>query len=147
MIADTLNNIGLYRGIHPNLDTAIRFLLSTDIAALADGRHDIDGDRVFINIMSPEFKPENGWEAHRRYADIQIALQEGESIEWLPLERVDAWEDYIPERDIQLSRSAASGMRHTLRPLDFGLYFPRDAHKPGLGHTKGRKAVVKVRID
>lgn len=147
MIADTLNNIALYRGIHKNLDTAIDFLLQNDVTALEDGRREIDGDNVFINVMSPEFKPESSWEAHRRYADIQIALKDGESIEWLPLERVDEWGDYLPERDIQISNSAVSGVRYTLRPLDFGLYFPKDAHKPGLGTAKGRKAVVKVRID
>lgn len=147
MIADTLGNISLYLGIHPNLDTAIRYLMQQDVALLPDGRLDIDGDRVFVNVMSPVFQPQNNWEAHRLYADIQIALAEGETIEWLSLDRVDGWSDYNEERDIQLSASPVKGTSYTLRPYDFGLYFPCDAHKPGLGSAKGRKAVVKVRVD
>lgn len=147
MIADRLDHIYLYRGIHPNLDTAIDFLVKNDLTRFKDGRYEIDGDRVFVNILSPQLKNENSWEAHSQYADIQIALMDGESIEWLPVDRVDRWGSYIPERDIKLSSSTASGVRYTLKAMDFGVYFPQDAHKPSLGYGKGRKAVVKVRID
>lgn len=147
MIADTLKNIALYRGLSRNMDTAIDFLLKTDLNALPDGRHEVDGDKVFVNVMAVSFRAQNRFEAHRRYIDIQIALGEGESIEWLPYERVTRWEEYAADRDYQGGQSDVPGMAYTLRPMDFAVYFPRDAHKPGLGEGTGRKAVVKVRVD
>ena len=43
MIVDTLQNIGRYRGLHPNLDTAIRWLADHDITALPNGRTGVTG--------------------------------------------------------------------------------------------------------
>ena len=37
MICDTLQHLGRYRGLHPNLDTAIDYLLTHDLAALPLG--------------------------------------------------------------------------------------------------------------
>ena len=38
MICDTLQHLGRYRGLHPNLDTAIDYLLTHDLAAMPLGR-------------------------------------------------------------------------------------------------------------
>ena len=43
MIYDLLENIGRYRGICPNLDTAIRFLMDTDLNTLPTGKTEIHG--------------------------------------------------------------------------------------------------------
>ena len=51
MICDTLQHLVRYRGLHPNLDTAIDYLLTHDLAALPLGRTEVDGDKVFINLM------------------------------------------------------------------------------------------------
>ena len=51
MICDTLQHLGRYRGLHPNLDTAIDYLLTHDLTALPLGRTEVDGDKVFINLM------------------------------------------------------------------------------------------------
>ena len=46
MICDTLQHLGRYRGLHPNLDTAIDYLLTHDLAAMPLGRTEVDGDKV-----------------------------------------------------------------------------------------------------
>ena len=51
MICDTLQHLGRYRGCTPILDTAIDYLLTHDLAALLLGRTEVDGDKVFINLM------------------------------------------------------------------------------------------------
>ena len=38
MICDSLEHLDRYRGLHPNLDTAIDYLQTHDLAALPDGR-------------------------------------------------------------------------------------------------------------
>lgn len=46
MIYDMLTNVEKYRGISKNLDTAIDFLVKTDLASLPLGQTEIDGDNV-----------------------------------------------------------------------------------------------------
>lgn len=76
MICDTLQHLGRYRGLHPNLDTAIDYLLTHDLAALPLGRTEVDGDKVFINLMDATLHPDAGYhpEYHRHYADLQVDL-------------------------------------------------------------------------
>ncbi len=146
MITDTLKNISLYRGISQNIDTAIDFIEKTDLHALSDGRHVVDGENVYVNVMSPQFKEQNTWEAHQDYIDIQIALQDGETIQWLPLEDVPGWSAYDAEGDCILSHDNNPGMSIPMKKGQFALFFPKDAHKPALGSGQGHKAVVKVRV-
>ena len=76
MICDTLQHLGRYRGLHPNLDTAIDYLLTHDLAALQLGRTEVDGDKVFINLMDATLHPDAGYhpEYHKLYADLQVDL-------------------------------------------------------------------------
>ena len=51
MIYDLLANIGNYRGMNRNLDKAIDYLMTVDINTLPLGKTEIDGDRVFLQVM------------------------------------------------------------------------------------------------
>ena len=74
MICDTLEHLARYNGLHPNLDTAIDYLLTHDLSALPNGRTEVDGDEVFINVMDAALHPDAGYhpEYHKLYADLQI---------------------------------------------------------------------------
>ena len=148
MILDTLDNLTAYRGLFPALDDAIMFLQNNDLCALADGRHEIGGVRVFANVSSPHFKLayQIPWEAHRRYADIQVPLAVGETISYLPVESVDSWQPYHETDDIQFSHDQRTGHAFPMMPGSFVIFFPWDAHRPNQGETLGRKLVVKVRM-
>ena len=50
MILDTLQNREHYYPLCPRLRKAFEWLDHTDISALAVGRHDIDGDDIFVNV-------------------------------------------------------------------------------------------------
>ena len=54
----------------------LEFLSRDDLADIECGRHDIDGDNVFANVMEFETVPasEKPFEAHRRYADIHFVI-------------------------------------------------------------------------
>ena len=144
MIYDTIANLGRYKGIHKNLDTAIDFLMNCDLAALPNGRNEVDGDNVFVNVMDAAYHTlEDGkFEAHHTYADIQISLTGDELIGWLPMARFEDWDaaeetklfEETPEPDALLPMKKGT----------FVLMFPQDAHAPGIGEGKGRKAVAKV---
>ena len=145
MIYDCLDRLVAYRSLNPALDTAIAFLLSHNLDSFPDGRVEIDGDRVYANVMTVTHQRDGLlWEAHRLYADIQISRSGAEVIECLPASQVDAWEPYQP--DIQLSRSAQRGIPLPMNPTCFAIFFPWDAHRPNQGMGTGRKIVIKVRI-
>ena len=80
MICDTLEHLARYNGLHPNLDTAIDYLLTHDLSALPNGRTEVDGDEVFINVMDAALHPDAGYhpEYHKLYADLQIDITGGE---------------------------------------------------------------------
>ena len=75
MILDSLENRARYYALNPRLEKAFDYLLSTDLGALPAGRHAIDGDDVFINVMEAGLNPDSArLEYHKKYADLQIDL-------------------------------------------------------------------------
>lgn len=150
MIFDTIQNIANYRGLGANMDRAIDFILSADFSAL-EGRFEVDGKKVFGFMQEPELRDpaEAQFEAHRRYADIQLALTDGEIMGWLPLEKVENWEAFDTEKDIGFSDVAEKGVAMPLNAGYFMMLFPWDAHMPCLKGCaeKTRKAVIKVEME
>lgn len=139
-----------YKGLSPRLDAALDFLKNTDFSALPDGRHDLDGDKLYINVMTYESKVENPTpEHHKRYADIQFILEGRETISVLPMEEVGALVKSMDESDCYLYEGKGQGV--TLSAGQFMIVFPEDAHAPGVSPSgqpeKVRKAVAKVCLD
>src|SRR5258708_3982044 len=87
MIVDTLTQSTRYAALHPAFARAFAFLQHTDLLALAPGRHDIDGDRIYVSIDHKDGRGRDGAriEAHRLYIDIQLTLEGAEEIGWMPL--------------------------------------------------------------
>ena len=148
MICDTLQHLDRYRGLHPNLDTAIRWLATHDLAALPNGRHTVDGEKVFINVMDADLRDAEGaaFEYHRRYADLQIDLTGGEHWGWTPAGREDAPFDPAADVGFVSGPEQASGVLGEGR---FVLFFPGEPHKPSCRAgdcTRLHKAVVKIEL-
>ena len=61
---------------------AFAFLKRNDLAELPPGKHEIDGDRCWANVIDATLKPldECKLEAHRRYIDIQAPVTGPETI-------------------------------------------------------------------
>src|SRR4051812_32214835 len=89
MIVDTLAQSTRYAALHPGFARALEFLQHTDLLALAPGRHDLDGDRIYVSIDHKDGRGRDAarMEAHRRYIDIQLTLAGAEEIGWMPLAR------------------------------------------------------------
>ena len=151
MIFDTMKNINCYRGLSSNMDKAIELLLNTDFSALEAGRYEVDGDNVFFMIQEPQLKEEENalYEVHRKYADIQLALTDGEVILALPIDQVEDWQTFDEDKDIGFSANSEPGIPLDMKPGCFGIFFPQDAHMPclrGGDEKKCRKVVVKVKL-
>ncbi len=149
MIFDSLHNLSQYTGLSSHMDAAIHALLTMDLSALPLGRSDIAGDDVYVLIQSAVRKPAESlpYEAHRRYADIQIAFTPGETISVAPVGDGSAFSPYDDINDCMLSHAElASTVEIRMPPHYFAIFFPQDAHKPNIGEGVARKCVVKVRM-
>lgn len=150
MILDKLTSSGKYGGIIPGFEEALEYLSNTDFTVLEDGKHSIDGDRIYALVMTYSTEPERerSFEAHRKYLDVQCILQGREIIYWAPTDELSPMGEYSGEKDI-VFLSGDTRARLRLTSGSFAVFYPEDAHKPNCAWNdpqQVRKAVVKVRI-
>ena len=142
-----------YEGLHPRFKKAFAWLRETDLGSLTAGRHAIDGDDIYANVM-PEaalepYAADATMEAHRRYIDVQVPVSGPETYGYVYDDRGQTAADFNVKDDYILFRNPA--MRPiTVEPGGFVAFFPPGgAHAPN--RTEGpkrtiRKLVVKVRM-
>ena len=146
---DLLANIGNYRGMNRNLDKAIDYLMSVDINTLPLGKTEIDGDRVFLQVMEARTHEltDESYEVHRDYMDIQIDIDGCEVIE-TALNGVTPIGEYRPDFQ-KAAACAGAGGRCVMGPGRFILCMAGEAHGPGgcLEQPEDiKKCVVKVAV-
>ena len=150
MVADTLAQAPLYEALHPGLAAAFGFLRDTDLRSLADGRTEIDGDRLFALTQSYETQPLQGGklEAHRKYIDLQFIISGEEQIGYAPLGGQPPVAPFDTEKDIGFYHGDASLVKVSAGM--FAIFFPHDAHLPGRHLTAPasvKKVVLKIMSD
>lgn len=148
MIYDTLDNREIYRNVHPGVAMGLDFLAATDFSKLEDGRYELDGDKVFANLMTYETRVANDLpEAHKDYIDIQFLVEGVELIGVAPLDEMDGV-DSQPGPDCWLYRGKTEKL--TIGGGRFLAVWPKDAHAPGIDPAgvgaPARKCVVKVKV-
>lgn len=146
MIFNRIENIGKYKGLSRNLDTAISYLQHTDLGKLPLGKTVIDEDRVFVQVTDGCTKhiSQGCYEYHRKYADIQI-IMEGREMILLGSDILENVQDYREDIGLVQCRESA---RCVLEAGWFVLFETGERHMPGIAAGDGscnvRKAVVKV---
>jgi biofilm protein TabA len=154
VIYDLLSRAAAYRSLSSAFARAFEHLLSVDHAAIPDGKLAVDGDHVFAIYQSYVPKPiANGrWESHKRYADIQVMLTGQERMGFLDLDRVPYEAPFDASKDLGFHLGALSlGQSIVVRPAEFAVFFPHDAHMPSLAIDDApastvRKVVMKVKV-
>lgn len=150
MITDNIRNASLYYGVSDGIKSAFEYLTSHDLSKLESGKHQIDGDRMYLLIVDYDTKPleQGAWEVHRRYIDVQYVVKGSETMGRVIVNGLTTSEEYNSEKDIEFL--TGEGSFFTMNQGDFAVFFPHDAHMPGMTATSPkavRKAVVKVLID
>jgi biofilm protein TabA len=146
MILDTLARSSRYHALHPAFARAFDLLANSDWTALQPGRHEIDGDRIYVLVDHTEGRGREGarLEAHRRYLDIQFTIDGCEEIGWMSLtECRQATGGFDLSRDIQFFSDSPRAWV-TVPAGHFAIFFPEDAHAPLAGRGAVKKANVKV---
>ncbi|MDO5444022.1 MAG: YhcH/YjgK/YiaL family protein [Eubacteriales bacterium] len=148
MIYDKIENIETYYGLSERLSTALHALHDADFSVLEDGRHIIDGDKIFMNLSTYETKPSNEHpEAHKKYIDIQYSISGEELIGVAPLDEMTGIYSSDPEKDLFLYNGSSTPLK--LGKGTFIILFPQDAHAPSVAcgaPSTIRKAVIKVLV-
>ena len=82
MIYDKLSQANQYCPLNTRIEKALRYLQETDFGTISDGRHEIDGDNLFVLVSSYQTKSPVGAlpEGHRRYIDLQYLLSGEEDV-------------------------------------------------------------------
>lgn len=74
MIYDQIKNIDLYKGLSPALDEALEYI-RTVTAEVEVGTHPLAlGVKAVVSAYETSLVNPKGYEAHRRYADIQLVV-------------------------------------------------------------------------
>lgn len=146
MVIDKLENIKEYVSLNPLFAQAIDFLQSTDLVAHELGKVVLKEGELLINFAEarPKTKEEAKLETHNDFIDIQIPLSGTEIMGYSP--RADLPEEvYNTEKDITFYKGLATDYL-TIRPGMFAIFFPQDAHAPGITPDGVKKVIVKVRV-
>jgi len=149
MIFDSIDNSETYYGLGEKFQKAFEYIKNTDFSKISDAKIEIDGDNIFALVQKYNTKnPKNAkWEAHRKYVDIQFMISGAENIGFVLSDYLDITEEYNEEKDVEFYDGLGDFVQ--LNEGEFAVFFPNDAHKPGL-HIKEselvHKVVVKVRI-
>ena len=147
MIIDKLENLKLYASLNPLFPKVLEFLQQHDLNTLEEGKHEIVGKDVFVNIQVAKGKtPEAAViEHHDNMIDIQIPLSDAETFGYTQRDRLpDA--EYNAEKDITKIPDLAADSYVTCTPDMFAIFFPQDGHAPCIaGVPAFKKAIFKVK--
>lgn len=147
MIVDTLENLEKYASLNPLFAQAIEFLTSHDLNAMEVGKTELKGKDLFVNVAQakPKTKEEAKLETHRDFIDIQIPLTGIEVMGYTAAKDcVPADAPYNAEKDITFFEGLAQAYI-TVKPGMFAVFFPQDAHAPGITPDGVKKVIVKVK--
>jgi biofilm protein TabA len=152
MIAGQLADLERYVPLFPGLDKALAWLKAQADAPPANGRYEIDGDRVFALVVTYRTLPreEKILEGHRKYLDVQYLAWGGpEALYYAPSARASVIEEYDEAKDFVKFDTRVAESVVVLSPGEFAVFLPEDAHLPGAMHGQPadvKKIIVKVRL-
>ena len=133
-------------------DKAFAFLKNSDLSTLELKKYDIDGDGLYAPVSEYLTKNENDarFEAHQKYIDIQYVISGVELMGIAPISmKKDVLVPYDVTKDVEFM-TVNKGDNFKATPEKFFIFFPSDAHRPGLKdeeNSQVRKVVVKVKVD
>lgn len=146
MVIGHLDNSARYEGLHPAFKQVFDYIKAYDLLNAPLERIVLDGDNLFINNVEATLvaQDKQPLEAHRQYLDIHVVLEGEERFGWRDLSDCDEpSKPYDSEGDCMLFDQPATSYTD-LKPGQFVIVWPEDAHAPIIGVGKVRKLIVKA---
>lgn len=133
---------------NPNYARALEYIRNTNLNSLESGKHLIDGDNLFVNIVDSKMKtPEEArLEVHDKYIDIQVPLSKSESFGVKPRSACrEADGEFNAEKDILFFKDKdwETVTVEAGKPVTFDT---DTAHAPLIGEGMIHKAIFKVKV-
>ena len=146
MIIDSVKNLEKYVGLNPLYKDVVDFLKSNDLNSLPEGKTNIKGEDLFVNIQVAKGKSreEAVVEIHNKMIDIQIPLDCEEEYGFIAREDLPEIE-YNAEKDITKYPGVASLCYVKAKPGMFCIFDTQDGHAPCVANQPIKKAIFKVK--
>lgn len=150
MIFGNMDHVEEFPYLEKGIKECFEYAKTHDLASFEKGSHEIDGDRLFVNIVeytttTPE---ERFWEAHKKYLDVHVMLRGTEQIDLNFIQNMKLNE--FVEKDDFLPMDGNKNSSVVLTDGDFLICYPNDGHRTaGQAGDKPetiKKAIFKVRI-
>ncbi|HEY8900831.1 MAG TPA: YhcH/YjgK/YiaL family protein [Chthoniobacterales bacterium] len=136
---------------HPIFRESLAWI-ATHAASAEPGIYELGQPGWFVNVHGYTTKPEAEcvWENHRQTIDIQYLIEGIEGIRLLPVASLGEPTLFKAESDTEkFAPPTEVGHLLALRPGEFAVFFPGEAHCPKIAIGEGaplRKLVVKIPV-
>jgi biofilm protein TabA len=148
-----LDNAEFAKQYHKNKalwDKAFCYLRAVNLDTLSVGKHLIDGENVFATVTDAATKPfeQTAWESHRKYIDLHLMIRGKEKIGVMDPATAKVTDAYDAAKDLAHYDASANGTYYIADPETLLIFFPQNAHRPGIhadGYDKVKKLVIKIR--
>ena len=152
MIKNSLKYTKNYYNLSNKIKLALEYLEKNDLKVFDNGRYDILGDDVYVNVQDYTSRPETQgkWEAHKKYIDIQFMIKGTERIGVGEIDNYQTTETYDESKDLEFLAVANDNYQFiNMNENDFIILYPQDVHMPQIAMNTPsyvKKAVVKISI-
>jgi YhcH/YjgK/YiaL family protein len=133
-------------------EAAFEFLDKRTLTEVPVGKHAIEGEQVYALVQKlPSRAAETAqFESHRKYIDIHYVVSGQETSGFSPAEDLKLAVPYDESKDVMLYIVPQQYTKIEVRPGQFVIYCPGQAHLPNT-HLHGphdlHKVVIKVHVD
>lgn len=146
---DAVEFVKQYRRNKIYWNKAFAFLKNNDLQKLPNGKYTIDDDNVFATVTEDSTKDfdKTKWESHHKYIDLQYVIKGEEKIGVCPVAKATLTNVYNEKKDV--ANYTAEGKIYTAVPGTFFIFFPTDAHRPGIttgGNKADKKIIIKIKV-
>lgn len=146
MIIDKIENLFKYINMNPLFADVVKFLENNDLNTLEEGKHEIKGTDLFVNVQAkPGKKLQDAvLEYHKKMIDIQIPVSDSETFGYTPVDELPEVE-FDEQKDIAKLPGLEAQTYVTINPGQMAIFFPQDGHAPCISESGClRKVILKI---
>lgn len=144
MIFGNIHFLSRYSFLEEAVLKCFAYAKEHDLMKYDPGSYEIEGQNLFVNIVSYETKKreERFWEAHKKYIDLHLMLSGTERIDLNFIENMEQ-EDFVEKDDFLPLKGEPNG-DVVLTDGDFLICYPEDGHRTAV--MVGESSVIKKAI-
>lgn len=148
MIFGKDNYLDSYSSLRPAIVKCLETISDTDFTAMSDGKYDIDGDNIFLKLMTYQTRRRNDTpEGHEKYIDVQYMISGEEYVDYGFVDEMQEIVECHKTEDYTLYRGPTNRVKMT--EGTFIVLYPEDVHACCISVNRTvsvRKAVFKIKI-